>query len=114
VTGAHPNELEERRVIRLLNELADSVDHLPAQEVDALLRPVAMTHVVRRRPALQKRASVAAAAAAAVILGTTLASTVARSPSSSTGPGTAHAQLASFPEGSALHLLLWAETKGTS
>jgi hypothetical protein len=113
VSETRPNELEERLVIRLLNEMADAVDPLREGELSALRRPAALPRAVdrrsRRRPTLPARALVAAAAVAAVALGTTVSSNLTRSQPSSARGASAHTQLASFPEGSALHLLLTAD-----
>ena len=98
------NELQERRVIRLLNDAADTVEPLPSHEVGELLERAMLGVTIRRMARWHARNLLAAAAAAAVILGTTLAAAV---PGSQHSPsGAASTQLATFPEGSALHLLL--------
>ena len=98
------NELEERRVIRLLGDVADAVEPLTAEEVEVLLQPAALRRVPRRRRrVLRVRALGAIAAAAAVVLGTTVLTR--SSPPQAQGRTPAQAQL-SFTEGSALRLLL--------
>lgn len=98
------NELQERRVIRLLSDAADAVDSLPSHEVGELLDRATLGVTTRRRTNRHARDLLAAAAAAAVLLGTTLAAGV---PGSQHSPsGAARTQLDTFPEGSALHLLL--------
>jgi hypothetical protein len=97
------NELEERRVIRLLDGIA--VDPLPAEQVGELLHTATLGAGGRRRSRLLPRV-LAVGAAAALILGTALTSSLPGSQSSPSGRAGAPAHLASFPEGSALHLLL--------
>jgi hypothetical protein len=99
------NEVEERRVIRLLHELADEVWPLPEDEVPALVDAAGRGVAPRRPRRLPARALLAAAAAAAVVAGTTLGSS-----GPAPGPAPAATQLVSFPEGSALHLLISART----
>jgi hypothetical protein len=98
------NELEERRIIRLLDGVA--VEPLTPEDVSELLHSATLGVAARRRSRLQPRRVLATGAAAALILGTALASGLAGSQSPSSGPATGSAHLASFPEGSALHLLL--------
>ena len=101
------NEVEERRVIRLLAGLADDI---PALRVDEIQRTIGSAsaparfrsgHVRSRRPA---RCFSAVAAAAVVALALSVQFEARAERSSSTAPGTASA--AAFPEGSALQLLL--------
>jgi hypothetical protein len=109
MSGFGPNEVEERRVIRLLAEVADDVTPLFGREVDELVqramggrpRPV-------RRPPLARRFQhlSAAAAAIAVVVGGSLALTASQPQGAAPDSGSADARLASFPEGSALGLLL--------
>jgi hypothetical protein len=103
------NELEERRVIRVLNEVASVVEPLPPEDVDDVLHSATLG-VSRLRPRrammLHARTLLAPAAAAALILGTTLVAAVPGSQPSPADATAAPAQLASFPEGSALQLLL--------
>jgi hypothetical protein len=104
------NEVEERRVIRLLGGAADAIPPLDSAEVSALLRgPVAETRAseARRRPFaraphLLSVGAVAAATALAVLL--PLQTHDAEHPNASTGR--VQADLIAFPEGSALSLLL--------
>jgi hypothetical protein len=99
------NEVEERRVIRLLHELADEVEPLSEDEARTLVDAAGREVAPCRRRRLPARSLLAAVAAAAVVAGTTLGSS---GPSPSPAP--AGTQLASFPEGSALHLLISART----
>lgn len=98
------NELEERRVIRLLGEVGDAVEPLTADEIDALLQPAALGRVSVRRHTPRPRTLAAIAAAAAVVLGTTVLTR--SSQPHAPGPAHARAELATFPDGSALQLLL--------
>ena len=101
------NEVEERRVIRLLAGLADDVPALRADEVQRAVgsasEPARLMsgHVRSRRPA---RCFSAVAAAAVVALALSVQFEARAERSSSTAPGSASA--ATFPEGSALQLLL--------
>lgn len=105
------DELEERRIVRRLTHLADAVEPLADDELDAILRGA--TSAASARPAagrLRGRSvrylpGIAAAAAAAVAI----AVGFGHSESSPDGPqlrGTTPERLLSFPEGSALELLL--------
>lgn len=105
--AAQLNEVEERRVIRLLAAMAE---HVPALGDDEIQRAVgsafpaarAMSgHVRSRRPARCFSAVAAAAMAAFALLAQLDAPAES---SSSAASGTASA--ATFPEGSALGLLL--------
>ena len=102
-----PNELEERRVIRMLAGAADAVPPLHEIEVETLVR-VAVTRprvdVARRRSFLRGPQLLGAAAVAAVAVLTVVLPMSSEEPephraSPSTG-------LVAFPEGSALLLLL--------
>jgi hypothetical protein len=110
VNGIRPNEVEERRVIRLLSDAAADVAALPEREVDVLLesakRGVANRRGSRRPGARQLNHVIATGVAAAVIIGAAVGSTFSSSGPASREPVTASASLASFPEGSALQLLL--------
>lgn len=99
------NELEERRVIRLLDGVADAVEPLPVHDVSDLLHTATLGVGARRRSRLRRPDLLATAAAAVLIVGTALATGVPGSPPRSSGQAGAPA-VASFPEGSALHLLL--------
>jgi hypothetical protein len=99
------NEVEERRVIRLLQEAANAVPPLSEVEVGTLLDAAGRGVAPGRTCRLPTRALLAAAAAAAVVAGTTVGSSTP-----GPGPAPATAQLASFPEGSALQLLISART----
>lgn len=116
MSGISPNEVEERRVMRLLADAADDVAPLPQHEVDALIS--AATGVFarparRRRPvARQLQQAVAAAAAVAAVIGSSLVLTSSQPQPASTQSGATDARLASFPEGSALRLLLSIRANG--
>ena len=101
------NELEERRVIRLLAGAADAIPPLRELDVeDALTRPAAARAYVRRRSFPLRPLSVAGIAAAvalAVLLPVHQQEPDRRSSSSRVR---FEAQLVAFPEGSALSLLL--------
>ena len=104
------NEVEERRVIRLLGGAADAIPSLDEVEVSALLRARAADSRVRgarrrsfaRRPHLLPVGAAAASAALAVLLPLQLHD--AEQPSTATSR--VQADLVAFPEGSALSLLL--------
>jgi len=107
------NELEERRVIRMLAGAADAVPPLHEAEVETFVR-VAVTRPRvtgdRRRSFLRGPQLFSAAAVAAVaVLAVTL-------PTSSGEPERHHASpstgLVAFPEGSALSLLLSRRSHG--
>jgi hypothetical protein len=103
--SARRNEVEERRVIRLLAGLTDDVPALRDDEIESLLReaPVASRHVRSRRPVRSLSAFAAAAVAAlAFLVQFEARGEHASSTSSSRAP------IASFPEGNALQLLLTA------
>lgn len=102
-----PNELEERRFIRLLTGAADAVPPLHEVEVETFVR-VAVTRPrvegarrrsFLRRPQLLGAAAVAAVAVLAVVLPTSSEESERHRALPSTG-------LVAFPEGSALSLLL--------
>jgi ferric-dicitrate binding protein FerR (iron transport regulator) len=116
MSGIGPNEVEERRVIRLLADAADDVAPLPQHDVDALLSAAtggSAPPVRRRRPvARQLQHAVAAGAAAAAVIGSSLVLTSSQPQSASTKPGGTDVRLASFPEGSALRLLLSIRANG--
>ena len=104
------NELEERRVIRLLAGAAEAIPPLDDGDVASLLRAAEagpLAHHARRRlgprpPHVLSAAAVAAAAALAVMLPLRAQEPQQRS---SARPAGAEA-LVVFPEGSALSLLL--------
>lgn len=101
-----PNELEERRVIRLLSGAADAVPALHDVEVETLVRLAAAppgARRARRRFPLPRASLLAAAAAAVVALVLPLGPRESDPPQSSSGVAAA---TVSFPEGSALALLL--------
>lgn len=114
--SAWTNEVEERRMIRLLANAAADVAPLSSDEVDRLLRSA--TQGVRDRPRSRRRLSrlqpLIAAAAAAVVVGVTLGSSVPGTRPDSPAPAATKAQLASFPEGSALQLLLSANGRDSA
>jgi hypothetical protein len=110
-----PNEVEERRVIRLLADAADDVTPLSSREVAELLHAAGRgrPRLVRRRPVARRVQQVsAAAAAAAVVVGGSLALTASQPHGAATDSGSTDARLASFPEGSALRLLLAIHSNG--
>jgi hypothetical protein len=106
-----PNELEERRVIRLLAGAAESVPPLHGAEVGTLVRlaaasvraPRSRRHSSLRRPQLLATATVAAAAVLALTLPVGQHEPERRSPPTPAGLA---AHTVTFPEGSALSLLL--------
>jgi hypothetical protein len=115
VNGPGPNEVEERRVIRLLADAADGIPPLSAREVDALLHTASggRPRLVRRRRVARRLQRVsAAAAAAAVVVGGSLALTASQPHRGATDSGSTAARPASFPEGSALRLLLAIHSNG--
>jgi hypothetical protein len=115
MNGPCPNEVEERRVIRLLAEAADDVTPLSGQEVDELLQTATggRPRLVRRRPLARRLQHVsAAAAAAAIVVSGGLALTASQPQGAATDSGSTDARLASFPEGSALRLLLSIHSNG--
>jgi len=105
-----PNEIEERRVIRLLAEAAEATQPLHDVDVEALLRgaytrPCAHRPRSRsfpRRPHLLSAGAVAAAVALAVL--PMRQQEHERRPSAQ--PASVDVHLVAFPEGSALSLLL--------
>jgi hypothetical protein len=109
----HPvvDELEERRVVRRLSGLAEAVEPLPDSELAAILSGVSSGRLGRRpasglRTQVWRRLPGAAAALAAALA---IAVGIGQAERSFDGPeerGTAPVQLLSFPEGSALELLL--------
>ena len=109
----HPvvDELEERRVVRRLSGLAEAVKPLPDGELAAILSGVASGDLGRRRPGGLRtqawRGLPGAAAALAAVLA--IAVGIGHTEGGLDGPedrGTAPVRLLSFPEGSALELLL--------
>lgn len=105
-----PNEIEERRVIRLLAGTAEAIPPLDEGEVGALLRGAAARPCAER----PRRSSFrgphllsAGAAAAAVALALTLPVRQHEPEHGSSSPRVGSApHLVAFPEGSALTLLL--------
>jgi hypothetical protein len=101
------NEVEERRVIRLLARVADDVPALRDDEIQravgsaSALARVLSGHVRSRRPA-RCFSAVAAAAVVAFALLVQLEAPAERSSSAASGSASA----TTFPEGSALQLLL--------
>ena len=82
MNDAFPNEVEERRVIRLLADAADDITPLSGQEVDELMHAAiggatgGRPRLVRRRPVARRLQHVlAAGAAAAVVVSGSLALT---------------------------------------
>ena len=105
--ATHLNEVEERRVIRLLARMADHIPTLGDDEIQRALGSAAAPGRVRsgyvpsRRPA-RCFSAVAAAAMAVFALLAQLDAPAERSSSAASGSASA----AVFPEGSALGLLL--------
>ena len=106
------NEVEERRVIRLLAELADAVPALPDDQLysfPAASAPANSRGRSRRfRTPSRYLPAVAAAAVVAIGVSVQLEGTASWS-SSVTHPGSA--ELATFPQGTALQLLIAPETR---
>ena len=104
------DELEERRITRRLTRLAEAVEPLPDGELRAILNDVASGKSVRRptrrRTRLALRLPGAAAAVAAALAVAVGIEHSARSPEHGQVGGAAPEHLLSFPEGSALELLL--------
>jgi hypothetical protein len=105
------DELEERRVVRRLSGLAEAVEPLPDGELAALLSGVSSGRLGRRPPGGLRtqawRHLPGAAAALAAVLA--IAVGIRHAEAGFDGPedrGTAPVRLLSFPEGSALELLL--------
>jgi hypothetical protein len=101
------NEVEERRVIRLLTGLADDVPALRPDEaqraVESASAPTRVTSGrVRSRLPARCFSAVAAAAVVALALSVQFEAPAERSSSAASGSASA----ATFPEGSALQLLL--------
>jgi hypothetical protein len=107
VTAEQTNEIEERRVIRMLAGLADSVPALPDDEIQGAIGSTSALARVRsgrarsRRPAryISAVAAVAVVALAFVVHFEAAAERSSSATSDSAAP-------AIFPEGSALQLLL--------
>jgi len=115
MNGFGPNEVEERRVIRLLAGAADDLAPLSRREVDGLLHTAmgGRPRPVRRRPLARRLQQVgAAAAAAAVVVSGSLVLTASQPQGTAPHSGSTDARLASFPEGSALRLLLSIHSNG--
>lgn len=116
MTDIGPNEVEERRVMRLLADAAADVAPLPQHDVDAMLGAAtgaSARPARRRRPvARHLQHAVAVAAAAAVVISSSLALTSSEPQPASTRSGATDVRLASFPEGSALRLLLSIRANG--
>ncbi len=105
------DELEERRVTRRLACLAEAVEPLADRELRAILAGVVTGVVPVRRPPrrgarLARQLPGLAAAAAAAVAVTVGIGHSERSTDDQHVRGTAPEQLLSFPEGSALELLL--------
>jgi hypothetical protein len=100
------NEVEERRVIRLLAGLADDAPDLPEGEVGRVLRSAtARGRSMSGQARMRHRArfpAVAAAAVAALACLVQFDAPAARSSAAVSGSAT----VATFPEGNALELLL--------
>jgi len=99
-----PNEVEERRIIRMLAGAADAVAPLHEVEMDTLVR-VAVTrlHADGARHRWRSRLLSAGAVAAVAVLAVVLPTSAEEHERPSVLPSTG---LVAFPEGSALSLLL--------
>jgi len=103
------NEIEERRVIRLLADLAGGMRGLAAGEVDALVSSACAPGIRVRRLNGSARLLPAIAAAAAAVLGVSVQLDRPDSqPPAAVPAGTA---IVTFPEGAALQLLLGPERR---
>jgi hypothetical protein len=102
------NELEERRVIRLLASVAEEVTPLADVDVDSILRRAmaGSGRRARRRFDLPLRYLPAVAAAAAIVIGVSIGSDRSASPQQAPSDARFDTRLASFPQGSALSVLL--------
>jgi hypothetical protein len=104
------NEIEERRVIRLLAELAADVPALPDDQLYSFPAAPASARSRRRRFHAPARYLPAVAAAAVLAIGVSVqVQGSASRPSSADDRGSA--ELVAFPEGTALGLLIGAETR---
>jgi len=106
VRAEHTNELEERRVIRVLAGLADAVPALHDDEIQRAVGSAVLARAMsgRGRSLRPARCFSAVAAAAVVALAFMVHFEAPAGRSSSAASGSAPS--ASFPEGSALQLLL--------
>jgi ferric-dicitrate binding protein FerR (iron transport regulator) len=105
------NEVEERRVIRLLAELAADVPALPDDRLYSFSATSASAKSRRRRLHAPARYLPAVAAAVLLAIGVSVQvqGSASRPPSSASQPGSA--ELVTFTEGTALELLVAAETR---
>ena len=101
----HTNEVEERRVIRMLARLAEDVPALPDHEIQRAVAAVPARAMPRRGRSLRPARCFSAVAAAAVIA---LAFVVhfEASAGRASSVDSRSASAGAFPEGSALQLLL--------
>ena len=109
------NEVEERRVIRLLADLPDRLPGLADDEVAAFMTAASAPAVRPHRPRRFERwgrrlPAVAAAVVVAVAVSVQLDRPAASGPSSAARSGSA--EIVTFPEGTALQLLIAAEERG--
>jgi hypothetical protein len=100
------NELEERRVVRLLAGAADAVPPLADSEVETLILRVQTRPDRRRRPSGSRLHVLSVAAVAAVIALAVSLPTRSQPSGQPAGGASPAAGLVAFPEGSALQLLL--------
>lgn len=114
MSNGRPTDLEERRVMRLLAGAADEVVPLAPGAVERALRDATRGPSRVHRPRLRLHHLVAAAAAVAVALGSTLGLVAPQPQRPPAGTVSAEVGLASFPEGSALRLLLAPRTEARS
>jgi hypothetical protein len=103
-----PDELEERRVIRLLAGAAETIPPLHDVEVETFVRLAAVPPGSRRasRRNYPRRPHLLTAAAAACVLAAVLPMRQPESSRPSTPSSGIAAHTVAFPEGSALSLLL--------
>jgi hypothetical protein len=101
------DEFEERRIIRAFASAAREIPPLAPEEVSDLLNEAtaATTGRSRRSPHLPQLGRLLAIAAA-VVVAVGLGAIASESRHSSREPAGPTARVASFPEGTALHLLL--------
>lgn len=100
------NELEERRVVRLIAGAAETVGPLSDIEIETLLLRTSLGTDRRRARSCHRHVLSAAALAAAAALAVSLPLGGKPADEPSGGPSSAARGLVAFPEGSALELLL--------
>lgn len=107
------NEVEERRVMRLLSNLADLIPGLEDDDLFRFMNPsVADVRGRRARWFRSPPRYLSAVAAAAVVAIGVSAQLHRPAPNPSFGTESGAAEIFTFPEGTALQLLLTAEKRG--